>query len=221
MRRWIFLTVAFIWAGLLFSLSVWAGPDGYKVEAAGACEGKTLADPIRQSLQPQGARLLDAKGTALAEFWLRRSLPAKSGASGYSKLSEGTLVGVLNLPAPSSDFRGQAIKPGLYTLRYVQIPSDGNHTGAAPSTDFLALIPAAADKDLDAQPKFDEVVKLSRQASGTNHPAVFMLTTPAGGAVPALQGQQGIWAVTLKTQTADAKEPNFPVALVLLGKAEG
>ena len=220
MRRWWLLT---LW--LLASPSApGLAADEYKAEAIGALTDTTVAEPIRSALQPQGARLSDGKGRAVAELWLRRAVPLKAGASGpaYGSLAEGTLVGVVRYASAGSDFRGQPIKPGIYTLRYIQIPADGNHTGAAPSSDFVALVPAGADQDLGAQPKFDDLVKGSRQASGTNHPAVLMLTpAAASGTLPAVQHQEGLWGLSLRTQVQGAKDAAFPVALILVGKAEG
>ena len=52
-----------------------------------------------------------------------------------------------NFPKGMSDYRGQAIPPGSYTLRYAMLPQDGNHMGVAPNPDFLLAIPAAIDSD--------------------------------------------------------------------------
>lgn len=217
MRR-LFLTAVLC----VLALQAWAvAQENYKTETLGACSDKALADGIRNALQPQGTRLVDSKGTAVAEVWLRRNVPLKSGASdaNYGSLAEGTLVGLLNFPAKGSDFRGQPIKPGLYTLRYAQIPQDGNHMGAAPQPNFLLLSPAAADKSPDAISK-EALIKLSRQASGSNHPAVLMLI-PATGASSVQQNDQGHVAVVIKTQAGGSdKGAPFPFAIVLVGKAE-
>ncbi|MBI1748555.1 MAG: hypothetical protein HYR55_18505 [Acidobacteria bacterium] len=202
----------------------WAGTDPYQIETIGACTGKTLAETVRGALQPQGVRLMDGKGAVTAEVWLRRAVPANVSRDneGYRAVGQGTLVGVLHFPVQGTDFRGQLIKPGYYTLRYVQMPSDGNHMGAASSSDFLLLIPGMADKNLEAQPKFDELVKLSRQASGTNHPGVLMLISARKSSPTALQqNEQGHWAVVLKGSGEGNKSVSLSFAVVLIGKAEG
>jgi hypothetical protein len=207
-------------------LPVWGiPPASYKTETTGACSDSSVAEGLRRALQPKGVRLVDDKGATVGEVWLRSNLPLKAGASAanYSALPEGTLVGVLHFSDKSADFRGQSIKAGFYTLRYAQILQDGNHQGAAPYPDFLLLAPAAADKDLDAQLKFDALVKLSRQASGANHPAVFMLLPPTASTDALQHSDQGYWAVVSKTQaksTSSDKATDFPFAIVLVGKAE-
>ena len=76
-------------------------------------------------------------------------------------------MGVIRFSQPAADFRGQRIPAGFYTLRYELIPNDGNHLGVAPN---LLLVPAASDADPKAQFKFEELVALSREATGQNIP---------------------------------------------------
>ena len=74
-----------------------------------------------------------ADGSVACEIWFRKDGPG---------LQPSALVGVLTFPKNTTDFRGQAIKAGSYTLRYAQMPSDGNHLGAAPTTDFSSSCPS-------------------------------------------------------------------------------
>jgi len=186
-----------------------------------------LAESIAKALQPAGARLLSGERKTIAELWLRKEIPLKATAIevGYGALAEGTLVGALNFPEGGSDFRGQTIAPGVYTLRFERIPQDGNHLGAAPESNFLLLCPAAADHDLDAAFGFESLVELSRKASGTNHPAPLMLMTVSEeGEFPGIETNDvGHVALRMKTSSKaltwdDAKD--FPLALVLVGRAE-
>jgi len=186
-----------------------------------------LAEGIAKALQPAGTRLLSGERKTIAELWLRKEVPLKATAIevGYGALAEGTLVGALNFPEGGSDFRGQTIPPGVYTLRYERIPQDGNHLGAAPESNFLLLCPAAADHDLDATFGFESLVELSRKASGTNHPAPLMLMTPSGeGEFPGIETNGlGHVALRMKTSAKAATWENadeFPLAVVLVGKAE-
>ena len=188
---------------------------------------REVAEPVRKVLDPTGAYLAGADGKPVAEMWLRRNVPLRANASGagYGALAEGTLVGVLNFPQDGADFRGQPIPAGAYTLRYEHIPEDGNHLGAAPESDFLLLCPAAADPELDASFNFDSLVELSRKASGTNHPVPLMLiATPATGEFPGIQrNDMGHVALRLKTsakRSGSDTPQEFPVALVLVGRAE-
>ena len=50
-----------------------------------------------------------------------------------------------------TDFRGQEIKKGVYTLRYGQQPEDGNHIGTSELADFLLAIPAGVDSGMQVR----------------------------------------------------------------------
>jgi len=195
----------------------------YKVESAGA--PAELGAALQDALQSSGARLVNGQGAAVAEVWLRKSIPvqegsAKSGDILYPALATGTMVGVARFPNGGSDFRGQPIKPGVYTLRYAQIPQDGNHLGVSPYRDFLLLGPAASDTDIDKPLTFDAVVKLSRQASGTGHPAILSLSpaTETKSEPAAFQDDQGHWVLQVKVEPSGG--PSFSMGIVLVGKTE-
>ena len=78
----------------------------------------------------------------------------------------------------AEDARDQKLKVGLYTMRYAQVPQDGNHMGVSQYRDFLVVSPLAADTQLDKALSFDDLVALSRRATGTGHPAVMSLVSP-------------------------------------------
>lgn len=66
------------------------------------------------------------------------------------------------------------------------------------------------------------LVKVSRQSSGANHPAVLMLQ-PATASGSVQRNDQAHVAVVIKTQARDGgsdKGPDLPFAIVLVGKAE-
>jgi hypothetical protein len=116
----------------------------------------------------------------------QRSRPMHPPTPLYDRLRESTLVGVLHLEQAWSDSRGQSVPAAFYTLRYALMPNDGNHLGVAPSRDLLLLVPASADPGPEAVPKFQDLVSLSRQASGTKHPAVLSLVSTEGATAPSL-----------------------------------
>ncbi len=220
-RRW--------FAGLVsvfLSLTGVRAAPNYKVETIGACADSGVSEGVRNALQPQGIRVVGDSG-ALCELWLRKVLPQTAGSTGasYSTLANGAFVGVIVYRANATDYRGQTVKPGTYTLRYQTIPQDGNHLGVSPSPDFLLLSPAAADKNPDRLIEFQELVKLSKQASGTNHPNPLYLTSPtSGGAAAFRDAEEGRWALEAKTKAQPAgggSETDFPLAIILIGKAEG
>jgi hypothetical protein len=195
----------------------------YKVENAGAPPAADLPKPLQDALESQGARVVNGQGGTVLEVWLSKTVPTKSGAGNssdflYGSLSEGVLVGVLHFPAQGADFRGQAIKPGYYTLRYGLIPQDGNHMGVNPTRDVLVLCPVAADNDLGTALKFDDLVKLGRQASGTPHPG-FLIGAPVNGdSFPAVvKDDQGRWNLQVKVHGSSG---DLPFAFTVVGKWE-
>lgn len=208
---------------VLFSSAVVA--DSYKVESS-AAPPPGLADALKGILQPQGSRILNAQGGTWCEVWIRKEVansgsPASPDAK-YPALHLGSLLGVISFPAAGSDYRGQAIKPGIYTMRYCLILQDGNHMGAAPIPDFVLLIPAGEDtKDPDATLTVEELVKLSRKASGTNHPSVMNLGRPPDSLTsPTLEkDDQDHWVLKTKTQSKPAAD--LLIGIIVVGHAEG
>jgi hypothetical protein len=176
---------------------------------------------VRSSLEAQGARVTLSEG-AYCELWLRKSVPDdKKGGGGALApgLAVSTAVGVIRFLAPATDFRGQAIKPGVYTLRYALMPSDGAHMGASEYLDYLLVIPAADDPDPDTVFKFAELMDLSRKATGTRHPGVFSLTRPSGAAFPAAAtNDRGHVVLQVKTRLRSGGDA--PLAVVVKGHAE-
>jgi len=192
-----------------------------KIEAAGPLAGAGISDAIRNALQSRGFRVILDDGSVAAEIWLRRDLPApeKKEGSGaiYPQLAESTLVAVISFPTAATDYRGQSIKPGTYTLRYALLPNDGNHLGVAPNRDFLLLIPAASDSDPTACYKFEALVNLSRQATGTAHPAPLSMVPPQNGAGPSIsKDEDDHWVFSAKLTVGSAE---LPIALVVKGTA--
>src|SRR2546428_8664531 len=161
-------------AGLLFvaalalSAALAFAQGTYRAEASGSPPAD-LPKAVQDALRPAGARLVDGHGAVVCEMWLRKSVPAREGSGGsadvlYPGLGVGTMIGVVRFPNGGSDFCGQPIKPGGYTLRYAQIPQDGEHMGVSTYRDFLLLGPAPTDADLDKAMKFDALVQISCHA---------------------------------------------------------
>jgi hypothetical protein len=181
-----------------------------------------VPEAIRQVLVPKGYRIAPDEAGAAVEIWYRQDVPAqpKTAAADavYDRLAPSALIGVLHLIRSSTDYRGQTVPPGYYTLRAALMPNDGNHLGVAPSRDFLLLVPVAADPGPQAVPKFQDLVALSRQASGTKHPAPLSLV-PAEGAAPlgVSRDDEGHSIFTTSVHLASGEE--LPIALVVKGTA--
>lgn len=227
MRRYrtlgLILAAEFLCAAMAFA------EGGYKIEPLSGLPADA-PKALQETLQAQGTRLLNDQGGTVCEVWLRKAIPTQQAAGGsadilYGNLAMGTLVGVLRFPNGGSDFRGQTIKAGIYTLRYALIPQDGNHMGVSPNRDFLLLSPVAQDAQIDKQLEYGDLLKLSRQASGTGHPAVLSLgPVQQGQSFPGLvHNDQGYWLLQFKLQGQSASGgpgQDFPVALTLVGKVE-
>ena len=229
MRRKIVLSV-WISAWLVGS-ALAAGAADYKVETVGAVSASDVSAAMGEALQADGVRLLDAAGKALFEIWLRDPVVAKAGGYTpsdvlYGTLEKGAWLGVLHCPSGGTDFRGQTIQPGYYSLRYQHVLQDGNHMGVSVYRDFVLLVPVAADTDIDKLLSFPEVVALSARVSGTGHPAVLNLATPVEGKTAAQPGvgpdDAGHWVVRTgsRSQAEGGAEAEFPFAIILVGQAE-
>jgi len=222
MKRRFRVGLLFFGVQLLCAVTL-CGQGPYKIGTAPLPTSSDLPQALTSVLQAQGQRLLDAKGVTQCEIWLRKSAPAQpapasSGDVLYGALSMGEFVGVLHFPGAGSDFRGQAIKAGYYTLRYVLIPQDGNHMGVSPNRDFILLSPIAADSDPAKVPSFNDLLKLSKQASGTNHPAVISLAPVHDQSFPSVaQDDQGHWIMQVKLPTSSGE---LPIAVILVGQAQ-
>jgi hypothetical protein len=193
-----------------------------KIETLARLEESSVSEAVRGELQDSGYRVRTEDGTVAAELWFRKQIPIQTGAGGegivYPQLAESTLVGVLHFTAASTDYRGQSIPAGYYSLRYELMPTDGNHLGAAPDRDFLLLVPAAADHDPKAQFKYPDLVALSRQASGSKHPAPLSLVDAGDVHGPTLSKddqERTVFTVSLKASNGS----ELPIALVVKGSA--
>ena len=193
-----------------------------KVEAPGALNDPVVPEAIRQALTSKGYRILPDINSPAIQIWYCKEVPAQpknaTADAIYDRLAESTLLGVIHFSKPAQDYRDQTVPAGFYTLRYALMPNDGNHLGVAPSRDFLLLIPASADPGPDKMLKFQELVALSRQASGTKHPAPLSLVQAEGGATPATsKDDEGHVIFTTQVHLSSGEE--MPLALVVKGTA--
>jgi hypothetical protein len=184
---------AFVAAPCLFA-------QDYKMESISTA-APGLPAAYSSLIQTEGYRIAGPKGP-WCEIWFRKAIPtgAKPGDPSITlPIAQGTLLGILRFPAAGADRRDQTIKPGVYTMRYSDYPVDGAHQGVAPQRDFALLTPIADDPDPNAAPPFEALVQWSEKASGTPHPAVLSLETPAGSTFPALakEGEHD-WALSVK-----------------------
>jgi len=199
-----------------------AAAASYKVESAGPCTLTEVPDAVKQTLTDQGLRVSGDSGP-LAEVWMRRVVPLKAGnAAAYGSIGDGVFVGVIRVAARGGDFRGQVLKPGVYAMRYQSMPADGNHMGVSPTPEYFILTPAQTDTNPESVVGFDDLMNLSRKASGTNHPVPLYLVEPKQKGTPGFASEDNHWFLEGKTRaSAGSGEIDFPFALVLIGKGEG
>ena len=193
-----------------------------KIEPIGAVTDSRVAEGVKKVLEPKGYRVSLDDGSVVCEIWLRNKIPAQpkkdSPGALYSQLAESALVGVISFPQATTDYRGQNIPKGAYTLRYELIPNDGNHLGVAPNRDFVLLVPAASDDNPDATFKFDELVSLSRKATGTKHPGPLSLVQPESGTAAAVsKDDEDHWIFSAAIRLASGED--LPIALIVKGTA--
>jgi hypothetical protein len=212
MRRVLLLPVF-----ILYALALLAAP---RVEKIGALT--VGSEKLKASVATEGYRVFLPNTLACCDVWLAKSVTAKKqevAGANYPELHESEFLGVITFPkAGRGDFRGQAIKPGSYTMRYELLPADGNHMGVAPYPDFVLLIPVADDPDPSFAFDFAKMVELSSKASGTAHPAAFEMM-PASDSEPAsvTQTDNG-WIVFQGSVPVDGKPRK--IAFILKGSAE-
>jgi hypothetical protein len=139
------------WGGLVLVLTAGlasAQESKYRIKTARTEPPKELSEAVRKLLDTNSVQFLDPKGTLVAELWFRKEVPAdatpeqvKNGL-GYRDLKETTVFGAARFDQAWSDYRKQALKPGVYTLRLGFQPMDGDHMGTAPYPEFLLVVAA-------------------------------------------------------------------------------
>lgn len=208
--------------GILVSASLISAIAGTaKVDRIDRPSDSPVPNAVWDVLDTKGYQLTLEDGSTACDIWLRKSLPSSGPKEVegvlFPEIAPSTLVGLISFAKPATDFRGQPIKAGFYNLRYALLPNDGNHLGVAPSRDFVLLVPTSADPDPGAQFKFEELVNLSKKATGTNHPGPLGLVQ-ADSTIPGLShDDQDHWIFSVKISTSG--EP-IPIGLIVKGTAQ-
>jgi len=202
-----------------------ASAQGYQVAAAEAAPTGTLAPEISSLLDAKGIKV--SKGsTVVCELWFAKEWPveadAKTGGEVIYPLTVGQVIGAIRFPKKTSDFREQDVPAGVYVLRYAQQPVDGAHVGTSPTRDFLAMSPAAKDRDPKGM-DYKALVGVSKETTGTAHPGILSLQRVEGeGASPSVREdgdkQWVIVHVVGKLKQGGAVK-DLPLDLVVVGKA--
>lgn len=167
----------------------------YKLAASTAAPPQELAAPIQSALGSNAMQVTGASGP-YCEIWLAKSIaaaptPDTSLGVNFGQIPQGALVGAIKFDAQGADYRNQPIKPGVYTLRFMLQPVNGDHQGVSPYRDFVLAVPAALDTSSAAIAP-DTLVNLSKKAAGSGHPSVWSLVPPdnAPATLPGIAHQQ-------------------------------
>jgi hypothetical protein len=205
-----------------------AGAD-YSFKPRSSAVPKELSKPVAELLGDRAVQLLDANGGVIAEIWLRKEIPAKATAEQVKngltlhEIEESMILGAIRFDQPGSDYRQQKIQPGVYTIRLGFQPMDGDHMGTAPHSEFGLLVPAKADAKPDIMTA-KELQDLSKKASGSSHPAVFLIypnEKPADAFTLVDKGNR-VWVLNMKLPvTAANQKTAIGIGLTLIGHSEG
>lgn len=187
---------------------------------------KEIAEEITKVLAAKSYSI-KREGKEIAHLWIRETIPINEieEPPPYNAMEEGTLVAVIEIKTDDlTDFRDQALIEGIYTLRLGIQPSDGNHMGVAPFPEFLCLVPAEKDPTLAAI-EHDNLMKISKEASGTGHPAVMFMQpffekpTETFPVVSTNESSNIVVNVLTKAEK-DGKTCDFPIGIIIVGTTD-
>ncbi len=182
----------------------------------GASLPDSVPDATRELVVPEGVSVKAGDGV-VASFWMRAAPFEGNAASGFGvrfdNIPEGAFLGVIEFPDKGSDFREQAVPPGVYTIRFGLHPEDGNHMGVASSRDFALLSPIDKDLELRKNYDFDGIVELSANV-GNPHPTIARLELPEGDSGP------NLWENDYSHWVLDVTVADTVVGIVVDGHAE-
>jgi hypothetical protein len=192
-----------------------------------------LSAEVAAAINSAGYRVTGKDGV-ICDVWLAKEIPLKPNFKSSIRVKypfqTGQLIGVIRFPEGSkpTDFRGQALKPGTYTLRYGLQPDDGNHLGTTEfgTRDFLVGCLPKADVDPKRVEDIKDLFKLSAQSAGSTHPAIFLLLPPPEKPydTAGVRHDEEKHLVILQTN-ANGKDGDkavaVPVTVVAVGKTEG
>jgi hypothetical protein len=221
MRRRPLLLVLFACCVLVFGA---AADSSHKLKTTDAAP-KGVSDAITKQLGPTGYQVSGPDG-ALVTVWFAKGVDVKADFKPNFMVKypfkEGQLVGALVVPegVTYTDFRGQEIAPGAYTLRYGQQPMDGNHIGTSETADFLLALPAKEDTKPEPIAMKDTLNEKSADAAGSTHPAIFSLQpNPKPGQAKLTHNEDRDYWI-LEAEVGAKGEKKVPVQMVVVGQSD-
>lgn len=190
------------------------------VKSAPAGVSEKIAGVLRKS-----GDAVSVEGKPWCTIWWREEVELKDGFKPTLNVkypfTTGDLLGVIEVQTKiATDFRGQEVKPGVYTLRYAQQPVDGNHVGTSELYDFLLAVPVKHDVDPARWKIADELNRQSATTAGSNHPAIFSMLPAEKVAAARVEHDAGkdLWILTSAVTATSGKV--VAVRLVIAGRSE-
>ena len=203
-----------------------ARADGYKTATSAKEPPETVAKEMRGSLQKKRVRVVAPDEKSHIDLWLNKKLatkkvPAKLGAD-FGQVPDGSLLGVAQFHAKTRDFRGRSFAAGVYTLRKITLPEDGDHLGVSETLDFVLLCRVEDDTKPQALAAKD-VVELSAKVSRRKHPSILYLIrmTEKEEKLPRMVEDEDreYWILDVEVPTAEEGKP-VRLGLIVEGEAE-
>ena len=205
-----------------------AAGDSHKLQAV-KTSPEGVSKKIADLLESSGYRIMGPKGV-ICDVSLVKSLAVQPGFKPTLNVKypfkSGQLIGVLRVSKNASftDFRGQELKAGVYTLRYGIQPEDGNHIGTSEVSDFLLALPAKIDQDPKPLDLVDELNQRSAKSAGSTHPAIFSLLPAEKKAEAASLSHDENYDFWILNVTGSGKEKNkevkVPLRIIVIGQSE-
>ena len=224
-----FLKIQILAVGFIASLiSVVQADDKYSLKTVEQKPPKQVAKSIREKLSNESF-VVQSEKDKLCTIWFVKNLEVhskfKPTLSVKYPFQSGQLIGVIQVSGKKqfTDFRGQEIATGVFTLRYGKQPEDGNHIGTSDLADFLLALPAKFDKNPKTISQLDRLHEQSAKSAGATHPAIYSLL-PAEKKVEQSMTHDAdneFWILNVNLKTiSKGKKRTLPLRVVLFGQSE-
>jgi hypothetical protein len=135
------------------------------------CGGWTEILQLFQDLYKEGCGYFSDQAFGWqADFNVGANIMFQSSTAGYTFIIDGF-----------KDYKANEIPKGVYTVRFVMQPQDGDHLGTAEYPYFAVLIPAKSDPAVNGITTYKAMVKASGKDTSTGHPIVLSLRPVSSG----------------------------------------
>ena len=152
---------------------------------------KTRENKVPDAVAPEIASTMSVQAYEIFKdedlvyrFWFREVIPLSAipekAEMALDQFIQPSLIGVVEVPEESRDYRDDELFKNVFTMRYGLRPDDGNHLGTSDYRHFAVLIPADQDQTLNGIEGYKPLVKASSDDTISDHPVILSLR-PADG----------------------------------------